>query len=185
MTLQCPCCGAELALRLAALEPAGVLADTAILPQLTANGASNGLAANVQDTANLPQVTTNGHLEEEKVLGSKPSTKRRRFNYSNPLFLKFWGTYPRRIGKASAYRRWVEATREVDPEVIIAGAAAFAERCRGKDPQYIPYPEGWLHAGRWEDEEAATPAGPAYYAPVDTEARMAELEQLSKEWDDE
>lgn len=75
-------------------------------------------------------------------------------------FNEFWEAYPKHVAKAAARRRWDTLIQNgADPDEIIAGARAYAEQVRGTDPQFVKQPDGWLLAGRWEDEpEQATAA---------------------------
>jgi hypothetical protein len=70
-------------------------------------------------------------------------------------FDEFWSAYPKRVAKAAARRRWATLmTNRVDPQAIIDGATAYAAEVRGKDREFVKQPDGWLLAGRWEDEPA-------------------------------
>ena len=171
MSLNCPNCGAELGLNLAVLSLNGGLAATPNPPQSAPTATSNG-------AANVPQVASNGHVGGES-LSSKTSTKRQRFNYPDPDFALFWKAYPRRVGKASAYAKWLIARREVEAQTLIAAASKFAARVEAQNTEerFIPYPEGWLNAGRWEDEDTAVKVD-ARYKPYDHEAHLRELEEI-------
>lgn len=71
-------------------------------------------------------------------------------------FDEFWAAYPKHVAKQAARRRWDTRLREgVDPQAIIDGARAYARQVNGSDPQFVKQPDGWLLAGRWEDERAA------------------------------
>ncbi|WP_304042717.1 helix-turn-helix domain-containing protein [Corynebacterium glyciniphilum] len=70
-------------------------------------------------------------------------------------FEKFWQTYPKRTGKQAAFRRWKEAVKRADPTVIIEKAGEYARSVQGTEKRYIKNPEGWLNAGRYEDEVEA------------------------------
>ncbi len=109
----------------------------------------------------LPQV------EPQDRVGGVLASKKPRYQYNDEAFLRFWSAYPRRVGKASAFSVWGRVVREVEPQVIIEAAAQYASEVEGLEPQFIKYPEGWLNAGRWDDEKIAKPPGawdsdPAY-----------------------
>lgn len=87
-------------------------------------------------------------------------------------FGRFWSIYPKRAGKLAAYRRFDQMVRtKVDPEEIIEGARAYATECVGKDRSFIKNPEGWLHAGRWEDDRMPAAVGAGSTAALDRESR--------------
>lgn len=108
-----------------------------------------------------------------KVLEPKTNTPpngRKRFAYSDPRFVEFWQAYPRKVGKADAYRKWVQVVREVAPQTVIEGASKYASYCTSNriEKGFIKYPEGWLNDGRWDDEEWQPPAvGEVEYFDID------------------
>lgn len=73
---------------------------------------------------------------------------------AHAAFDEFWKTYPRRIGKDAARRRWAKVITKTDPARVIAGAKVYAELCERKrtETKYIAHPATWLNAGRWQDE---------------------------------
>lgn len=68
-------------------------------------------------------------------------------------FDEFWDLYPKRVAKQAAERKWQTLMRKgVDPQRIIDGTRNYRIEVRGKDRAHIKNPDGWLNAGRWEDE---------------------------------
>ena len=123
---------------------------------------------------------------EGKVLDLQPQTKpkpiRRKNAYTNPDFHRFWEVYPLRKEKYAAFRAFMRFVVDagVDVEVVLAAAAAYRDDPE-RDPKFTKYPQGWLSAGRWEDEREAVkpPAKPdARYLPYDHEAHMRALEDI-------
>lgn len=180
MSLNCPCCGAELSLRLAALSLNGGLAAAS----------SNGLAtaattAATQQTAASTTANAAANDVAGKVLdlGSKPRTqpRRRKNDYTDPAFLRFWEVYPLRREKAAAYRAFMRYVVDagVDVDAVVAAAAAYRDDPR-RDPDYTKYPQGWLSGQRWEDETAADkPPLPIddRYKPWDPDTYLAEVDE--------
>lgn len=76
-------------------------------------------------------------------------------------FDKFWGIYPRRVGKKAARRAWDKAIRDTEAAKIIHGAARYRDDPR-RTPEYTAHPSTWLNAGRWDDE-IEPPAGPRLF----------------------
>lgn len=78
-------------------------------------------------------------------------------NYPD-AFERFWAAYPKKIGKRAAFRAWKTATGGkhpiVDPDTLVTAAAAYAHTRAGQDPRYTKHPQGWLTAGRWDDNLA-------------------------------
>ena len=70
-------------------------------------------------------------------------------------FVRFWGAYPRKVGKIAALKAW---KRLKTPATILPKILEAIERQRAspqwtKDGgQFIPHPATWLNQGRWEDE---------------------------------
>jgi hypothetical protein len=94
--------------------------------------------------------------------GSSGSVENLRSAQPSPpdRFAEFWEVFPKHVAKQAAERRWkVLIARGVDPSAIIAGAAAYADEVRRdhKERQFIKQPDGWMNAGRWEDEPAPVP----------------------------
>ncbi len=143
MSLKCPTCGASLSLNLAPN-----------LPQLEAS--------------NLPQVASSNGFGEVRT-----SPKRPRFQYPDPSFHLFWKAYPRKVGKASSYSKWLKAVLEVEPQTLVEAARKFASKSIGVETRFLPYPEKWLNAGRWQDEEDPS-REPEPFGETDWEARRAE-----------
>lgn len=73
-------------------------------------------------------------------------------NYLRDSFEEFYSSYPRRVGKEAAKRAFVKASKEVDPEVIVAGAKRLAADPNLPEKQFVPYPATWLNRAGWEDE---------------------------------
>jgi hypothetical protein len=76
---------------------------------------------------------------------------------SDPAFMRFYKSYPRRESKKSAYKAWKSAIRSVDPETIIAAASRYAIARNNEDPQFTPLPASWINAGKWDDEPTERP----------------------------
>lgn len=178
----CPLCGAANAPHLLQCPcHNGTATDTAT----TATTAANGAATTANDAATATAITANGTAstvaEVSEVLGSKASSPRserrlNRYKYNDPDFNEFWCAFPLRRGKAAAYRRWQKVIAAgVAPQVVIAAAASYAAEVDGKDPQFIKWPEGWLNAGRWDDE----PATPVSLADIATR----EIERVAADRD--
>lgn len=70
---------------------------------------------------------------------------------SRAAFDAFWNAYPRKVAKQAALKAWKSATRKTPPDVIVAGAIAYAADPNRED-QFTAHPATWLNAGRWEDE---------------------------------
>ncbi len=81
-----------------------------------------------------------------------------RSRFQMEWFDEFWAAYPRRVGKAAAFRKYrAIICGGTDPKELLEGARRYAHSVRDKEKQYTAHPTTWLNAGRWEDElEAAT-----------------------------
>lgn len=67
-------------------------------------------------------------------------------------FLKFWEVYPKKTAKLESEKVFLRQCKKFKSDDILEGAKKFALSCKGKDPQYIPYPATWLNGGRWADD---------------------------------
>jgi hypothetical protein len=69
-------------------------------------------------------------------------------------FERFWGPYPRKVGKGAAMVEW----RRIGPDdaltdqmVAAIEAQKKSSQWRKNDGEYIPHPRTWLHQKRWLD----------------------------------
>ena len=67
-------------------------------------------------------------------------------------FEDFWNVFAHKVAKQEALKTWKRKKLDAVADEVIAGAARYAQ-ARGEDPKYWKYPQGWLNAGRWADED--------------------------------
>lgn len=93
---------------------------------------------------------------------------------SDDAFERFWAVYPRKVAKKAAKAKWDTAIKTNDPEAIINGATTYAKKCQAErtEKKFIKQPDGWLNAGRWEDEIEVTTV-PVKFDPWNPEAYSA------------
>lgn len=92
-------------------------------------------------------ITTEDHLLEPPS-GSAVSDR----------FDEFWAVYPKKESKIKARNIWDRMVKKYDPADIVAGAERYAAYCRAErtERKFIKSPDGWLNAGRWEDDIQVT-----------------------------
>jgi len=69
-------------------------------------------------------------------------------------FELFWNTYPRKIGKAEAFKTWNTVLKKgEDPQLIIRCAENYKVQCDrlNTEPQYIKHPKTFLNEERYKD----------------------------------
>jgi hypothetical protein len=66
-------------------------------------------------------------------------------------FEAFWKAYPRKVGKLAAQREWQKLRPGAELVATIMASLAWQVE-QWDDPQFIPHPRTWLHAGRYLDE---------------------------------
>jgi hypothetical protein len=102
-----------------------------------------------------------GFLNPESPLtpkgGDEGSSDRRQLPGENdPLFVEFYGAYPRKTSRADAWKAWhaLKVTPSLQAK-ILAGLAKWKVHPRWtKDGgQFIKHPGSWLRARLWEDDE--------------------------------
>lgn len=75
-------------------------------------------------------------------------------------FLLFWQAYPRKQGKLAALKNWQHALKVIGGKradavaKLLAGAIHYAKATAQLEATKVKMAEGWLTAGRWDDEEA-------------------------------
>jgi hypothetical protein len=70
-------------------------------------------------------------------------------------FLKFWEVYPRKVGKAAAFKAWKakNGTRPPAGDLIkIIETHKQSTQWNREGGQYIPNPATWINQERWEDD---------------------------------
>lgn len=135
---------------------------------------------NQEDTSTGHSVTDGGsHASPTRpVLSSYGTNTPDRFD-------EFWKAYPRKVGKPAATKAWKAALkRRADPDMLVSVAAAFRERSKGKDPQFICHPSTWLNDERYNDEQATEQPDPAkiYWSPPAPPREIADNPAAYSAW---
>jgi len=68
-------------------------------------------------------------------------------------FERFWGSYPRKVGKGGAFKAWGKAKSKPPVADIIktVNALRTSAQWQKEDGQYIPHPQTWINARGWDD----------------------------------
>ena len=87
---------------------------------------------------------------------------------ADPLFVRFWAAYPRRVKKPQAAAAFAKTKPTI--ELLEAMLAAIARFARSADwlrdnGQYIPHPTSWLNQRRWEELESPPHTATTTHAP--------------------
>ena len=91
---------------------------------------------------------------ESTALIGKPSTRMPRARALPDGFEEFWKTYPKRINKQDAIRKFEIAIRKGVPQTrIIETAKRYANATLNIEKQFIKAPDVWLNKGCWDDED--------------------------------
>jgi hypothetical protein len=95
-------------------------------------------------------------------------------------FVRFWSTYPRKVGKDDARKAWVKAAKASGGEAALETACLEALRWQKtsddwtKDGgKFIPHPSKYLNAGRWQDEQQKPAASVPYYRMYDPNEELS------------
>lgn len=76
-------------------------------------------------------------------------------------FERFWGEYPRKIGKGEAFSAWQKRRFSLETQERIMGAVSAAKLSfdwKKEGGKFIPHPATWLNGARWDDELKAPTA---------------------------
>jgi len=71
-------------------------------------------------------------------------------------FASWWLLYPRKQGKADAYKAYKAARKLVDAKTLEKAVSAYLLANVGQDKNYLKMPAGWLRGERWEDDQIAS-----------------------------
>lgn len=67
-------------------------------------------------------------------------------------FDRFYGAYPRKIGKRKAHAAYRSAIKRTNADTILAAACQLRDDPNLPDKQFIPHPATWLNRDGWNDE---------------------------------
>ena len=101
-------------------------------------------------------------------------------------FDEFWEAYPKRTGqnpKKPAREKFKKITKDVDPQILIDAAHAYARSEQHNNPKFIAQTQTWLNQERWNDEYSE-PA-PQPFDPWDTRNMTASQRRLQEGYERE
>ncbi len=105
---------------------------------------------------------TESETDTESEADKTPSRARRARSSYSTEFEEFWQAYPRRIGKAAAFKAFGRAAAKTPVAEIMAGLGRFVDATMDTDMKFIPHPQTWLNQERWNDDcNAIAPEGRA------------------------
>jgi hypothetical protein len=102
-------------------------------------------SADAKQTASKPLADIDRDKDKKEKTPSSPAKPSMGFD-------QFWSVYPKKVSKQAAIKAWNRAVKVSPPEEIILGAKRYAEAERGTEKRFLKGPDGWLNAGRWQDE---------------------------------
>lgn len=114
------------------------------------------------DNPNIPPAETSPFPSPFPYPSAPPLAKIK--NSCSPMasdvdFQTLWKAYPKKVGKAAAYRAWVKSKRDRPPVADILTKIAALKSCdqwTRDGGQFIPYPATWINRGGWHDEVQVT-----------------------------
>ena len=158
-----------------------------VLPWKRENGSTTSnrysLKVGVQIDPPVQADTQGGYLSDPgaQVMGDPPinhqldpSVEPPASAFADDAFARFWAAYPKKVSKQGARKVWDRLVKKVDPEEIIRGAETYAQFVKAErtERRFIKGPDGWLNAGKWEDEIEVTTV-PVKFDPWSKEAYVA------------
>lgn len=100
--------------------------------------------------------------DDEEQVKESPQTPARE-TISKAWVEEIYQAYPRKQGKQAALKEIRQAIRTMAEEEnidlrasyerLLAFTREYTKSQKGKDPQYVPYPERWYKKRRWEDDQ--------------------------------
>jgi hypothetical protein len=151
-----------------------VTRDSHVTPSRDSHESNGGVSQRPDPTR--PDPTPSTYVEgthahsagaECAAADDEPTTPKRK-SYPD-AFERFWSAYPKRIAKKRAHEKWAAAVRAgADPDTIVTSATAYSRLCtvEARPDSKIKYPEGWLSAGRYDDDY------PALIAAAEAQPRL-------------
>lgn len=91
------------------------------------------------------------HTKKEKENKKENKNKNKARAYTTE-FEQFWSSFPKRgrSRKTAAFKAWISAISQADPQQIIKAAAEYADSDKGQS-EYAGHASTWLNGGCWED----------------------------------
>lgn len=117
----------------------------------------NGIKQNTKNTDNDNVNENENENEKYNILtSSSPAVTDSKCsgNYSDD-FLEFWSSYPKKVGKGSAYKIFsrLKLTKKEKNAILTAlDWQKKSDQWVRDNGQFIPYPATYLNQRRWEDE---------------------------------
>jgi hypothetical protein len=90
-------------------------------------------------------------------VSSSVSDKRTEKEKITDEFQELYDAYPLHKGRGAAQRAHKTARTKAEHSVLLNAIKAFAKKCAGTDPKYIPHPATWFNQDRWLDEDLQPP----------------------------
>ena len=116
-------------------------------------GYLGGYTYTTQDPSAQPTLdkpTQDNPLHKNNII-KKNNLKNNERIYSDSEFDSFWNHYPKKVDKGAALRAFMRAIKNQDPDLVIAGAKAYAEDPNLPEKQFIKNPATWLNAEAWNN----------------------------------
>ena len=88
--------------------------------------------------------------EEEKKILCAPKKGARKVE--SPEFLTFWECYPRKESRKAALAVWIRLDLDGQLAEVLVG---LEEWKKAREPQYMPYAQGWLNRESWKERPLA------------------------------
>lgn len=124
------------------------------------NGRKGGRPANKNNSIEEPnacsdeKLTTNQQPPtNNQVSEAKASSPRRAASREPEGFAEWYEAYPKHVERKEAAKAYEKAAKEVPRERLLEAAKRYAERMRGREPEFVKHPSTWLNKGCWDDEE--------------------------------
>lgn len=105
----------------------------------------------VRTNSNGTSKRSSGRVQRERS-GSALSSTPEGGSGGEPMFVVFWRTYPRRVGKRAASLAFDRAVKRAPATSILEGAQRLATDPNLPETRFIPHPTTWLNRDGWEDD---------------------------------
>jgi hypothetical protein len=69
----------------------------------------------------------------------------------------WYAAYPLHKGRGAALKAYRTARGKTEPAILLSAAVAYARKCAGMDPKFIPHAATWLNQERWLDDDLQPP----------------------------
>jgi predicted phage replisome organizer len=116
---------------------------------------SNALVTRNSVTVTLTEENKNKNKNKEKHICANQEDSHGTVSKYTGEFLKFYESYPRKVGKEPAWKAWKKRNGDrpdIETLLKILEEQKRSDQWQKEGGQFVPLPATWINQGRWDDK---------------------------------